>query len=93
MMLDSFLPQHTPDLVHPLFGSNLGLLEFFLFLIESFEVVFFCDNGLRSAIELASEVRDCLFQGFHVRHRFFAPLPPQPCPHGFPFLLFLSVIL
>ena len=55
-MLDPFLPQPTPDLAHPLFGSILGLLEFFLFLIESFEVVVFCNDGLRGALELASEV-------------------------------------
>ena len=92
-MLNPFLPEHTPDLAHPLFGSIVGLLEFFLFLIESFEVVVFCDNGLRGAIELASEVRNCLFQGFHVWNRFFAPHSPQPCPHGFSFIVFPSVIL
>jgi len=52
-MQNSFLTQHTPNLTHPLFGSIVGLLEFFLFLIESFEVVVFLDDGLRSAIELA----------------------------------------
>jgi len=93
-MLDSFLPQHTLDLAHPLFDSIVCLLEFFLFLVESFEVVVFCDDGLRGAIELASETRDCFFQSFHVRnHSFFSPLPPQPCPHGSSLLVFPSVML
>ena len=93
-MLNSFLPQHTPDLAHPLFGSIVGLLEFFLFLIESFEVVVFCNDGLRTAIELASEVRDRFFQSFPVRiNCFFAPLSFQPCPHGPSLLLFPSVML
>jgi len=52
-MLNSFLPQHTPDLAHPLFVSIEGLFEFLLFLIEPFEVVIFCHNDLGSAIELA----------------------------------------
>jgi len=55
-MLNSFRPQHTPDLAHPLFGSIVGLLEFFLFLIESFEVVVFCHNNLGGAVQLPSEV-------------------------------------
>jgi len=63
-MLDSFLPQHTPDLAHRLFGSIVGLLEFVLFLIESFEVVVFCDERLRGAVKLASEVQNYFFQGF-----------------------------
>jgi len=93
-MLNSFLPGHTLDLAHPLFGSIVGLLEFFHCLIESFEVIIFCDDGLRSAIELASEVRDRFFQSFHVWNKcFFAPLPPQPCPHGSSFLVFPSVML
>ena len=67
-MLNSFLPQHTSDLSHPLFGSIVGLLEFFLSLIEAFELGGFCDDGLRSAIELASEVRDRFFKSFPVRN-------------------------
>jgi len=89
-MLNSFLPQHTSDLTHPLFASVVGLLEFLFLLIEPFEVVILCHNDLGSAIELASEVRDFFFQGFH---GFFAPLSLQPCPHGFSLPLFPSVIL
>jgi len=89
-MLNSFLPQHTSDLAHPLFASVVGLLEFLFLLIEPFEVVVLCHNDLGSAIELASEVRDFFFQGFH---GFFAPLSLQPCPHGFSLPLFPSVIL
>jgi len=89
-MLNSFFPQHTPNLTHPLFASILGLLEFLLFLIEPFEVVGLCHNDLGGAIELASEVRDPCFQSFH---GFFAPLPLQPYPQGFSFPLFPSVIL
>ena len=93
-MPNSFLPQHTPELAHPLFASIIGLLEFFLFLIESFEVVVFCDDGSRSAIELATEVRDRFFQSFPVRNNCFFPLLSlQPCPHGSPLLVFPSVIL
>jgi len=93
-MLDSFLPQHTPDLAHPLFGLIVGLLEVFLFLLELFEVVVFCDDGLRGAIELALEVRDRFFQGFHVRNDgFFAPLSLQSCPHSSSLPVFPSVIL
>ena len=93
-MLDSFLPQPTPDLAHPLFGSIIGLLEFFLFLIESFEVVVLGDDGLRGAVELASEVRDPFFQGLHVRNdRFFGPLFLQPCPHSSSPFVFPPVIL
>jgi len=74
-MLNSFLPQHTPELAHPLFASIIGLLEFFLFLIELFEVVVLCHNDLGGAVQLASEVRDLCFHWFHVRNGFFAPLP------------------
>jgi len=89
-MLNSFLPEHTPNLTHPLFASIVGLLEFLFLLIELFEVVVFCHNDLGSAIELASEVRDLCFQSFH---GFFAPLSLQPSPHGFSLPLFPSVIL
>jgi len=93
-MLDSFLPQHTPDLAHPLLCLIVHLLEFFLFLIESFEVVVFGDDGLRGTIELASDVQDRFFQGFHVRNdTFSAPLSLQPCPHSSSLLVFPSVIL
>jgi len=91
-MLNSFLPQHSPDLAHPLFASIVGLLEFLLFLVEPFEVVIFCHNDLGSPIELASEVRDLSFQGLHVRNGFFAPFSPQPCPHGSSLFVFPSVI-
>jgi len=92
-MLNSFLPQHSPDLAHPLFASIVGLLEFLLFLIGSFEVVVFGVDGLRGAIELASEVRDRFFQRFHVRNdSFFAPLSLQPSPHGSPLLVFPSLL-
>jgi len=57
-MLDFFLPPLTPALVHPLFGSIVGLLEFFLFLIQSFDLVVFGNNSLRGAIQLASKVQD-----------------------------------
>jgi len=89
-MLNSFLPQHTSGLAHALFASIVGLLEFLLFLIESFEVVVFCHNDLGGAIELALEVRDLCSQGFH---GFFAPLSLQPYPHGFSLPMFPSVIL
>ena len=89
-MLNSFLPQHTSDLAHPLFASIIGLLEFLLLLIESFEVVVFCHKDLGRAIELPSEVRDLSFQGFH---GFFAPLSLYPCPHGFSLFVFPPVIL
>jgi len=55
-MLNYFFLQHTPDLVYFLFGWILGLLEFFLFLVELFKVVVFCHNNLGSSIELVSEV-------------------------------------
>ena len=87
-MLNSFLPQHAPDLAHPLFASVVGLLEFLFFLIEPFKVVALCHNDLGSAIELASEFRDFLFQGFY---GFFAPLSLHPYPHGFSLPLFPSV--
>jgi len=89
-MLNSFLPQHTPDLAHPLLASVGGLLELPLLLVEPFEVVVLCHNDLGSAIELASEVRDLCFQNFHC---FFAPLSLPLCPHGFSLPLFPSVIL
>jgi len=93
-MLDSISPQYSPKLAHPLFGSIVGLLEFLLFLIEPFKVVVFCDHGLRSTIELASEIRDGFFEGFHVRnHRFFALLPFQPCHYGSSIPVFPPVIL
>jgi len=92
-MLNSFLPQHTPDLAHSLFASIVGLLEFLRFLIEPFEVLILCHNDLGSAIELASEVSDFSFQGFHVRNAFFAPLSPQPCPHRSSLFVLPSVIL
>jgi len=89
-MLNSFLPQHTSDLAHPLFASVVCLLEFLFLLVEPFEIVVFCHNDLGSAIELPSKVRDFFFQGFH---GFFVPLSPQPCPHGFSLSLFPSVVL
>jgi len=63
-----------PDRVYSLFPLIVGLLEFFLLLVESFEVVVLCNNDLGSAIELALEVRDFSFQGFNVWNGFFAPL-------------------
>jgi len=92
-MLNSFLLPHTPDLAHPLFASIVSLLEFLLFLIEPVEVVILCNNDLGRAIELALEVQDFSFQGFHVQNGFFPPLSPQPCPHGSSPLVFPSVIL
>jgi len=89
-MLNSPLLQHTPNLAHSLFAPIVGLLEFLFLFIEPFEVVVFCHNDLGGAIELASEVRDLCFQSFH---GFFAPLPLQPCPHGFSLPLFPSVVL
>jgi len=89
-MLNSFLPQHTPYLAHPLFASVVGLLEFLFLPVEPFEVLVFCHNDLGRSIELASEVQDLCFQSFH---GFFAPLSLQPCPHGFSLPLFPSVIL
>jgi len=91
-MLNSFLPQHTPDLAHPLFHLIICLLEFFFLLVELFEVLVFGHYDLGSAIELASEIRDCPFQSFHVRNGFFAPLSPQPCPHSSSLFVFPSVI-
>jgi len=92
-MLNSFSPEGGSDLAHSLFDSIVGLLELCFFFIEYFEVVGLCDNDLRGAIKLASEVRDCPNQSFHVRNGFFAPLPPQPCPHGFSLAVFPSVVL
>jgi len=92
-MLNSFLPRYAPNLTHSLFASVVGLLEFLLLLIELFEVIILCHNDLASAIELASEVRDFFFQDCHVRNGFFAPLSPQPCPHGSSRSVFPSVIL
>jgi len=74
MMLNSFLPLHTPDLAHYLFDSIVGLLEFSLFQVESSEVLVFCHNELGSAVELASQVRDLCFHPFHTRNGVFAPL-------------------
>jgi len=74
-MLNSSLRQPTPELAHPLFGSIVGFWDFFLFLIESFEVVVFCHNNLGGLVLLAAEVRDLWFHSFHVRNGFFAPLP------------------
>ena len=90
-MLNSFLPEHTSVLALPLFASIVCWLEFLLFLIEPFEVVVLRHNDFASAIELASEVRDFSFQGFHIRHGFFAPLS-QPYPHGSSLSLFPSVL-
>ena len=53
-MLNSFSPEHGSDLAYSLFGSIVGLLEFFLFFVESFEVVVFCHNDLGRTIKLAS---------------------------------------
>ena len=89
-MLNSFLPQHTCDLAHPLFASVVGVLEFLFFLIEPFEGVVLCHNDLGGAIELASEVRDLCFQSFH---GFFDPLSLPPYPDGFSLPLFPAVIL
>ena len=89
-MLNSFLPQYTSDLAHPLLASIVDLLEFLLFFIEPFEVVIFCHNDLGSAIELASEFRDFFFQGLD---GFLAPLSLQTCPHGFSLSMLPSVIL
>ena len=77
-MLESFLQLQNPDLAHPLFGSIVGLLKFFLFLIESFEVIVFCDHGLRGTIELPSDVRDRLFPELPLREQpfFRSPVPP-----------------
>jgi len=88
-MLNSFLPQHTSDLAHPLFASVVCLLEFLFLLVEPFEVVVLCHNDLGGAVELASEFRDFFFQGFH---GFFAPFSLQPCPHGFSLPLFPFVV-
>jgi len=80
-MFNSFLPEHTPDLAHPLFAWIVGLLEFLFFRIEPFEVVVFCDDGLRNAIELASEVRDRFFPGPPRPERWiFRSLHPQVVP-------------
>jgi len=92
-MLNSFLTQHTPDLAHPLFASIVGLLELLLFRIEPFELVIFCHHDLGSPIELALEVLDFSLNGFHIRNGCFAPLSPQPCPHGSSLLHFPPVIL
>jgi len=99
-MLNSFLPQHTSNLAHPLFALVVGLLEFLFLLIEPFEVVILCHNDLGSAIELASEVRDFFFQGLHDQNGFFAPFSPSavslrlfsfsvPFCHSLTVLLFL----
>ena len=70
-MPNSFSPERGSDLAHPVFDSIVGLLKFFLLLVESFEVVVFCHNDLGGAVQLASEVRYLPFQGFH---GFLAPL-------------------
>ena len=72
-MLNSFFPQQTPNLAHPLFASIVGLLEFLSLLIEPFQVVVFCHTDLGSAMEMASEVHDLSFPGFL---SFFALLSP-----------------
>jgi len=69
-MLNSFLPQHSPDLAHPLFPSIVDLLEFVLLLIESFEVVVLRHNDLAGMVEMASRVSD---MPFHCFHGVFAP--------------------
>ena len=74
-MLNSFLPQHTPYMAHPLLDSIVALWEFFLFLIQSFEVVVLRHNDLGGAVQLASEVRDLCSHSFHVRNGSFTPLP------------------
>jgi len=55
-MLHPFSPEHGSDLAHARFGSIVAMLEFFLLLVESSEVVLFYHNDLGSTIELASEV-------------------------------------
>ena len=55
-MLNSILPQHTPDLVHSPFGSIVDLLASFLFLIKLFEVVVFGHYDLGGQVGLASAV-------------------------------------
>ena len=49
-MLNSFLPQHAPNLAHPLLDSIVGLLEFFLFLVKLFEVVVLRHNDLDGVV-------------------------------------------
>jgi len=82
-MLNSFLPQHTRDLAHPLFAPIVCLLEFLLFLIAPFEVVVRRHNDLGGAIELASEVRDVCFQSFN---SFSLPSPSSRILRAFLFL-------
>ena len=98
-MLDSFLPQHTPDLAHPLFASIVGLLEVFLFLIESFEVGVFCDNGFSQRKRVGIGGPRSFFPDIpRPDPRFFrSPLPPAMSSPLFsscvPFRRFLTVSL
>ena len=92
-MLTWFLPQHTPNLAHSLFGSIVGVLEFFLFLIELLEFVVLCHNDLGGVVQLTSEVRDLCFNYFHVPNCFFPPLHCLRCSHGFSLPLFSPVVL
>jgi len=74
-MLDSFFPPHTPDLVHSVFGSLVSLLEFFLFLVESFEDVVFCHNDLGHQQKIIVRlVRRCCVRMLGVGN--FAPVTP-----------------
>jgi len=75
MMINPFFPEHGSDMAHPLFGSIVCLLEFFLLLVEVFEVVVFCHNKLGGAIQLPSEVRYSSVQRVPIWTSFFAPLP------------------
>jgi len=70
-MLNSFLPQHTHDLAHPLFAPIVCVLEFLFCLIEPFEVVVLRHNDLGGAIELALEVRDFFLPGLPHLEWFF----------------------
>jgi len=74
-MLNSFSPERGSDLAHPLFDLIVCWLEFFLLLVESFEVVVFYHNYLGGTIEFATEVRYSPVQSFYVVTSFFAPLP------------------
>jgi len=92
-MLNSFLPQHISDLADSLFGSIVGLLEFLLFLIGSFEVVVLGHYILGGTVELASEIRDLCFHYFHIRNALSTPFTSWSFTHNFSLLLFLPVIL
>jgi len=74
-MQNFFLPQYSPDLAHSLFGSIVGLLEFFLFLVKAFEVVVFGPSDLGGAVESAPEARDLSFHCLHFQKSFFPPIP------------------